>query len=42
MSYMKRYFEDHIEDFSDEELLSYGYSEKEIQEFRESFKSKRV
>lgn len=37
MSYMKRYFEDHINDFSDEQLREWGYSDEEIAELREAF-----
>lgn len=37
MSCMKRYFEDHINDYSDEELLDMGYSKEDILMFRESF-----
>lgn len=35
MGCMKRYFEEHFDEFSNEELLSLGYSEEDIQYFRE-------
>lgn len=37
MSYMKRWFEDSIGSMTDKELLSYGYSQDEINFMRESF-----
>lgn len=40
MSAMKRWFEDHISDFTDEELLDMGYEQDEIDFIRECFTSK--
>lgn len=40
MSAIKRWFEDHISDFTDEELLEYGYKQEEIDFMRECFISK--
>lgn len=37
MSGIKRWFENHVNDYSDEELINSGYSKEEIQLFRESF-----
>ena len=37
MSYIKRYLEDHINDYSDEELLNMGYSKEDIELLRDSF-----
>ena len=40
MSMMKRYLEDHIDEFSDDELLDMGYSKEDIKDFRRLFSSK--
>lgn len=37
MSCIKRYFEDHIDEMSDEQLTGWGYSEKQIEWLRECF-----
>lgn len=37
MSYIKRYFEEHIDEFTDEELISWGWSLEEIKFLRECF-----
>lgn len=39
MSAMKRWFEEHISDFSDEELLKMGYEQEDIEFMRECFTS---
>ncbi len=41
MSAMKRWFEDHISDFSDEELLENGDEQEEIDFKRECFTGKK-
>lgn len=41
MSWIKRWFEDHVNDFSDEELLDMGYSKEDIEEFREAYPDSR-
>lgn len=40
MSAIKRWFEDHISDFTDEVLLDYGYEQEEIDSMRECFTPK--
>lgn len=40
MSAIKRWFEDNIDNFTDDDLLSQGYSREEIELLRESFGSK--
>lgn len=40
MSAIKRQFENHISDFTDEELLEDGYQQEEIDFMRECFTSK--
>lgn len=40
MSYIKRYFENHINELSTSELRSMGYSDEEIDELRECFSEK--
>lgn len=35
MSFTKRYWEDHINDYTDEELISMGYSKEDIKDIRE-------
>lgn len=44
MSYMKRHFESHIDEYSDEELIEWGWADsKEEAEFlRECFSNKRI
>ena len=39
MSYMKRYFEDHVNDYTDEEIVDMGFADsiEEAQELREAF-----
>lgn len=37
MSCIKRYFENHIDEISDEQLIEWGYSEKQIEWLRECF-----
>jgi hypothetical protein len=37
MGYMKRWFEEHLDDISDEDLMRLGYSEQDIDELRECF-----
>ena len=37
MSYMKRYFIEHIEEFSEEDLRNMGYDDQDIEIFRECF-----
>lgn len=37
MSCIKRYFEDHIDEMSDEQLIQWGYSDKTIEWLRECF-----
>ncbi len=37
MSAIKRWFEDHISDFTDKELLENGYEQEEIDFMRECF-----
>lgn len=34
MSYIKRWFDDHVNEFSDEELLDMGYSKDDIEMLR--------
>lgn len=41
MSAMKRWFEEHFSEFTDEELLEGGYSQEEIDFMRECFVSKK-
>lgn len=41
MSKMKRWFEDHISDFTDEELLEGGYKQEDIDLMREGFTGKK-
>jgi len=41
MSAIKRWFEDHISDFTDEELLKDGYEQEEIDFMRECFTGKK-
>lgn len=41
MSAIKRYFEDHISDFTDEELLEDGYEQENIDFMRECFTGKK-
>lgn len=41
MSAMKRWFEDHISDFTDEELLKDGYEQEDIDFMRECFTGKK-
>jgi hypothetical protein len=41
MSMMKRWFEDHISEFTDEELLKMGYDQEEINLMRECFASRK-
>lgn len=40
MSAIKRWFEEHISDFTDEELLEDGYSQEDINFMRKCFTSK--
>lgn len=40
MSAIKRWFEDHISDFTDEELLEDGYEKEDIDFMRECFTRK--
>lgn len=40
MSCIKRYFEDHIDELTDEQLIEWGYSEKEIDWLRSGFSQK--
>lgn len=40
MSAIKRWLEDHISEFTDEELLECGYEQEDINFMRESFTSK--
>lgn len=40
MGFMKRWFEDHVPDFSDAELMEMGYSKNEIDWLRECFPKK--
>lgn len=37
MSRIKRWFEDHINNFTDKELLDMGYSKEDIKGFREAY-----
>lgn len=37
MSYIKRWFEDHVNDFSDEELSDMVYSKEDVEGFRRSY-----
>lgn len=37
MSEMKKWFEDHISEFTDEELLEMGYKQEDIDFIRECF-----
>lgn len=41
MSAIKRWFEDHISEFTDEELLDGGYSQEDIDFMRECFASRK-
>lgn len=41
MGAMKRWLEDHIREFTDEELLEDGYSQEDIEFMRECFTEKR-
>ena len=41
MSAIKRWFEDHISEITDEELLEDGYEQKEIDFMRECFTGRR-
>lgn len=43
MSYMKRWFEDYIDDITDEQLFEYGLceSQEEINELREALSGKK-
>lgn len=41
MGVMKRWLEDHTEEFTDEELLEDGYSQEDIDFMRECFTGKR-
>lgn len=40
MSYIKRWFEDNIDKFSDDELREMGYTDNEIKELRYAFTGK--
>lgn len=40
MSAIKRWFENHISEFTDEELLDMGYGQEDIDIMRECFASK--
>lgn len=43
MSFMKRYLEEHANDYADVELIDMGYSKEDIEIFRESFpKSEKI
>jgi len=37
MSQMKRYFEERLDELTNEELLEMGYSEQDIEELREIY-----
>ena len=37
MSYIKRYFEEHIDEFGDEQLISWGWRIEDIKVLRECF-----
>ena len=40
MSMMKRWLEEHIDNFTDEELLNMGYSKQEIEDMRKAWSNK--
>ncbi len=40
MGAMKTWFEDHISEFTDEQLLDMGYNHEDIDTMREAFASK--
>lgn len=40
MSSMKQWFENHISEFTDEELLGMGYTQEDIDSLRECFEEK--
>lgn len=41
MSEMKRWFEEHISEFTDEELSDMGYDQEDIESMRECYPSKK-